>query len=63
MAKRKKVKAIKDGWIIGTYKSVSQASKDLGVNRSHIIEVCRGERKSTGGFEFEYVENIYKERR
>ncbi|MBU2940162.1 GIY-YIG nuclease family protein [Lacinutrix sp. C3R15] len=33
-----------------TFKSVSEASKQTGVNKTSIAKVCRGERKSAGGF-------------
>lgn len=37
---------------IATYRSISQASKKLGIKLSRIQRVCSGERKSVKGFIF-----------
>lgn len=38
------------------YKSAYQAEKALGGTRSEIYRVCKGERKSSNGYKFEYIE-------
>jgi group I intron endonuclease len=43
-----------DGTLITEYKSVSEASKLTGCNKTSIAKVCRGERQSSGGFKWEY---------
>jgi group I intron endonuclease len=44
-----------DGILITEYKSVSEASKLAGCNKTSIAKVCRGERKSCGGFSWQYL--------
>lgn len=50
-SKIRAVRCINTGII---YKSVSQASKILGLNSSNILKVCNGERKTTNGMKFEF---------
>lgn len=38
------------------YNSISQASEITNINLSNIAQVCQGNRKSAGGFAWEYVE-------
>lgn len=54
--KRKKtvIQIGKDGSILAEYKSVVEASKITGVNKTSIAKVCRGERKRSGGFYWVY---------
>lgn len=40
--------------IIKTFKSISEASKLTGTNKTSIAKVCRGERKTAGGFIWKY---------
>lgn len=40
---------------IQTFKSVSEASRLTGVNKTSISKVCRGERKTAGGFMWSYL--------
>lgn len=40
---------------IKTFKSVSEASRLTGVNKTSISKVCRGERKTAGGFMWSYL--------
>ena len=47
----KKVVCLQTGKI---FNSAHEASRILGVNRSHITSCCTGKRKSTGGYNFEY---------
>ena len=48
---------IKDGVIINTFKSISEASRVTGINRGNINQCClkHGKRKTAGGYEWEYV--------
>ena len=39
-----------------TFKSISFAARELGLHQSLISKVCKGERKTTGGYQFEYAE-------
>jgi group I intron endonuclease len=43
-----------EGEFLTEYKSVSEASKLTGCNKTSIAKVCRGERKSSGGFLWQY---------
>lgn len=53
-SKNKKVLCIENNKI---YISITQASEDTGANKSSIGAVCRGERKTAGGYHWRYVEN------
>ena len=44
-----------EGKFINEYKSVSEASKDTGCNKTGIGKVSRGERKSCGGYLWKYI--------
>jgi group I intron endonuclease len=44
-----------EGTLITEYKSVSEASKLTGCNKTSIAKVCRGERKSSGGYFWRYI--------
>jgi len=37
------------------FNSVSEASREVGVNKTSIAKVCRGERKTAGGFIWNYI--------
>lgn len=50
---RKRVKCIETNII---YDSIREASRQTGINASHIAEVCRGERKSAGKYHWEGIE-------
>ncbi len=43
------------GILVKGFNSVSNASKETGCNKTSIAKVCRGERKSCGGFYWEFV--------
>ena len=52
-----KVKVIQktlDGEIIHEYESIKEASEKTGCHTSKIVDVCKGRRKKTNGFIFEY---------
>lgn len=38
------------------YPSFAEAARKTGLNRTKIVSVCTGKRKTTGGFHFKYVE-------
>lgn len=38
------------------FDSITQASKILGLSQGNIVEVCKGKRKSCGGYTWEYVD-------
>ena len=44
----------KDGEFIAEYPSIMEASRQTGCYQSHICACCKGKRKSTGGFIWEY---------
>lgn len=45
-----------DGNLVGEYETITQASQTTGLDFSKISAVCRGRRKTTGGFRWEYTE-------
>lgn len=51
-----RVQQILNGEIIAEFKSMSEAARQTGCNQAHISAVCRGKRKSTGGFQWKKVE-------
>ena len=55
--RRKKVQQLTlDGEFVNEFDSVSEASKQTGFNKTGIAKVCRRERKSSGGYHWEYKE-------
>lgn len=52
-AQGKLVRCIETGVI---YYSTREAGRQTGLNQSHISKVCRGERKTTGGYHWEFVD-------
>ena len=53
--RKKVVQYTLKGKFINEFKSVSEASKFTGCNKTSIAKVCRGERKSSGGFLWKYI--------
>lgn len=51
----------KDGIFIRTWSCINEASKQLGINSSHISDCCRGKerRKSAGGFVWKYASEAH----
>lgn len=43
-----------NGKLVGTYNSVTNASKSTGINISGISNCCRGKLKTSGGFIFKF---------
>ena len=46
----------KDGEFIKEWQSAVEVKRVLGINNSHIIQCCKGKRKSAGGFVWRYKE-------
>lgn len=58
--KRKKVNMLLNGVSLKIFNSITEAEQYLKVNRSHISDVCKGKRRKTLGFEWEYVGECYE---
>lgn len=43
-----------DGVFVAEYKTISEASKNLNIDRSNITKCCKGKYKNAGGFIFKY---------
>ena len=54
--KRKCIQKDMRGNIIAKYNSLSEAAKAVGGHDSHIADVCRGKRKTTCGYYWEYTD-------
>ena len=50
---KKKVFCFENGKM---YPSIQEAARELGVSAGNIVAVCKGERKQTGGYHFEYAD-------
>lgn len=50
-----------DGALIGEYKSAHEAARDLNIQFTNICKVCRGERKTAGGFGWSYEKKLVEE--
>lgn len=46
----------KNDEFVAEYKSTQEASRQTGINQSHISDVCNGKRKSAGGYVWKYKE-------
>ncbi len=46
-----------EGITVATYRSITEASKAIGVAGTNITKVCRGKKKTAGGFRWQYSEN------
>lgn len=51
----------KNNKLIGIYESAKQASELLGINKTHISNVCRGKRNFCGGFRWVFLEDYLRE--
>lgn len=47
-----------NGTLIAEYSSAHEASRKLNISFTNICKVCRGERKTAGGFGWSYTKNI-----
>ena len=55
-AQQRKVVAIKDGKLIGIFRSGKVAQEKTGVPRSGICSACKGKLKTSGGYQWFYEE-------
>ena len=55
MCCKKVVQINKDGEIVHIFNSSNEAARVLNLCRQNINKVCNGERHSTGGFKFQYL--------
>lgn len=46
-----------EGTMIKMFESATQASRETGISQTDISRVCRGERKSAGGFQWRFVKD------
>lgn len=60
-ANRKQVQQwSKDGSeLLRTFQSIEEANRDTGADGSHITKVCKGQRKTAGGFLWRFVKEEY----
>lgn len=52
---RKRIQCIETGEV---YDSFADAARKTGLNRTKIVSVCTGKRKTTGGLRFKYADKI-----
>ena len=52
-ANSKAVRCVETGRI---FNSITEAAKELGIDRAHISDACKGKRSTVGGFHWEYVQ-------
>lgn len=55
-SKSKPVNQIKDGKVVGQFKSIAYASAETGISRRSINNALRGWSRSAGGFQWAYCE-------
>ncbi|MBR3242665.1 MAG: hypothetical protein IKF90_08220 [Parasporobacterium sp.] len=48
----------KSGNIVNVYKSMADAENKSGIKRNNIYRVCRGERKTAGGYIWRYSDEL-----
>lgn len=48
--------------LVKTWDSLTQINKELGYSNSHIIQCCKGERKTAYGFKWEYADGQNQQR-
>lgn len=53
--KRKVIQLSLNGEVIKEFINITEASKETGAIRQHISKCCKGERKQTGGYKWQYV--------
>lgn len=56
-SKRKVEQLDLDGKSIAKYKSIREATSKTGVNGSNIVEVCKGNRLTAGGYKWKYADS------
>lgn len=45
-----------DGALINVFPILNDAARETGISAAHICDVCRGKRKTAGGYKWEYSE-------
>lgn len=53
--KHKSVCQLLNNQIIATYHSVKEATMNTGINSSNIVQVCKGDRQTAGGYTWRYA--------
>ena len=61
ISKTYRVSQYKDDELVKTYNSITDAKRETGISDSKICCVCKGKRKSAGGFVWKYADFEYKE--
>lgn len=46
-----------DGKLLRSFKSIKDAESELGISHAHISQCCRGDRKTSGGYRWEYAQS------
>jgi hypothetical protein len=54
----RKVIQMKNYKIIKIWGCINDAERQLKIHQSNIIKCCRGERKTTGGYQWKYFEEV-----
>lgn len=54
LRQRKIVRLTTNDKKIDEWESISKASKTLNINNGHIVDVCKGKRKTAGGYKWKY---------
>jgi hypothetical protein len=57
----RKIGQYKDGTLINEFNSMKEAEEKTGISNKHIGSVCRGNRKTTGGYEWKYLDEDFIE--
>lgn len=58
--KSRKVNQIKDGVIIKTWGCISDVQRELKIHLSNVVKCCNSQRKTAGGYEWQYVSEVIK---
>lgn len=54
---QKAVEQYKDGFLVKTYPSATEAGRQTGFAKNHIMDCCNGKQKSAYGYVWRYVDN------
>jgi hypothetical protein len=55
----RKIGQYKEGKLIQSFNSIIEAEKKTGISNKHIGSVCRGNRKTSGGYEWKYLDEEF----
>lgn len=50
----RRVEQVKDGKVVATFASLTEAAAKTGANLNHICDACRGRKQSAGGYKWRY---------